>query len=81
MFFVVHQLLDVLYTQKIRTGLSLNDLKFLAWQWHMDFSQDRELMIPVRVDLALRYKEVDIDTQILQQLATVDFFTIRGKTL
>jgi hypothetical protein len=47
----------------------------------MDFSQDRELMIPVRVDLALRYKEVDIDTQILQQLATVDFFTIRGKTL
>jgi hypothetical protein len=34
----------------------------------MDFSQNRELMIPARVDLALRYKEVDIDTQVLKQL-------------
>jgi hypothetical protein len=34
----------------------------------MDFSQNRELMIPARVDLALRYKEVDIDTQVFKQL-------------
>jgi hypothetical protein len=33
----------------------------------MDFSQNRELMIPSRVDIALRY-EVDIDTQVLKQL-------------
>ncbi len=34
----------------------------------MDFSQNQELMIAARVDLALRYKEVDIDTQVLKQL-------------
>jgi hypothetical protein len=37
----------------------------------MDFSQNRELMIPARVDLALRYKEADINTQVLQQLLLV----------
>jgi hypothetical protein len=37
----------------------------------MDFSQNQELMIPARVDPALRYKEVYIDTQVLQQLLLV----------
>jgi hypothetical protein len=63
--------LDALYTEQIQTGLSLTDLKFLAWQWDMDSSKNRELMIPARLDIALRYKEVDVDTQVLQQLLLV----------
>jgi hypothetical protein len=47
----------------------------------MGFSQNRELIIPARVDLALRYKEVDIDSQVLQQLLLVILVhnTIRWK--
>jgi hypothetical protein len=44
----------------------------------MGFSQNRELMIPARVDLALRYKEVDIDSQVFQQLLLV-YSPLEGK--